>query len=124
MKKRTVRISYFVFLTISLSCLIGMIPSAYAHGMGHGPAQKFSRGFFNLVASPFQLPKEIIQATASHSKIAYLAPLYGMTLGLGKGVYSMAWQFTSGLADLFTFSTPLGKNWGPVIPPPTLFPEE
>ncbi len=96
-------------------------PTAYA-AMGKGPVQKLGRGLVHLIASPFQLPKEIIQTTGEAETI-WLAPWKGMSEGVGRGLYQMGRQGLSGLVDIFTFWTPAGLDWGPIFEPVSLFPE-
>lgn len=96
-------------------------PTAHA-AMGKGPIQKLARGFVHLIASPFQLPKEVIQTTGE-AETVWLAPWKGMSEGIGKGLYQMGRQVLSGFADIFTFWTPAGRDWDPVFEPASLFPE-
>ena len=87
-----------------------------------GPIFKLGRGFTYLLASPFQIPKEIIQTTGE-SDVVWIAPLKGMTEGLGSGIYNMLRQGMSGMFDILTFFTPAGRDWQPLFEPTSLIPE-
>lgn len=87
-----------------------------------GPAQKMARGWVYIIASPFQVPKEIIQ-TASQAEPAWLAPWEGMTTGLGRGGYHLGRQLVAGLVDIFTFKSPAGRDWEPLFKAESFFPE-
>ena len=95
--------------------------AAYAE-TGKGPIQKLSRGVVHLLASPFQLPKEIIQTTGE-AETVWLAPWKGFAEGGGRGLYQMGRQGISGLVDIVTFWSPLDRDWGPIFEPVSLFPE-
>jgi hypothetical protein len=97
-------------------------PAYAGPDFGKGPGQKFLRGLFYLAASPFQVPKEIIQ-TAAETKPHYFAPFRGMTAGVGSGAYQMGRQIVAGFADLFTFWSPRGRDWQPIYEPASLLPE-
>ena len=98
---------FFVFTTLS--------PKAHA-GMGakRNPIYKLARGITYIVASPFQIPKEIIQ-TAAGEDTTWIAPLKGMTAGVGSGLYSAIRQDFAGLWDIITFWTPAGRDWKPLF---------
>ena len=104
----------FLFLSV-LCTLVSVlfISLAYA-ALDKGPAQKFGRGLTYIVASGFQIPKEIIQ-TAGEAEPTWLAPWNGMTIGLGSGLYHAGRQLISGFWDLFTFWTPAGRDWAPLF---------
>lgn len=108
----------FVFLLALIS------PSASAAPFkGRGPAQKFGRGIFHITTAIFQLPKEIIQKTADAGEPAAMAPLEGFFVGMGSGIYLGIRQLVSGFTDVFTFYTPMERDWGPIYEPATMFPE-
>lgn len=115
---RTPKWCSIVFGLFVLSCFIHNAHAAEVKG----PAQKLGRGFVHVLASPFQIPKQIIQ-TASETEPFYLGPWSGVTLGTGKGLYDTGRQLVSGLYDIFTFPTPVGKNWAPLFESSSLFPE-
>ena len=108
-KKASFFLATFVFL------LVFSHPQAYAgSGMGRGPIQKFTRGIVYIVASPFQLPKSMIQVAAETDPV-YFAPLRGLSVGLGTGLYEGVRQLIAGCWDIFTFWTPAGRKWGPLF---------
>ncbi|OGW85255.1 MAG: hypothetical protein A3C35_04815 [Omnitrophica bacterium RIFCSPHIGHO2_02_FULL_46_11] len=111
-------------LLVSLLCLLSSVfyPSQAHADFGKGPIQKFGRGFFYIFASPFQIPKGMIQ-TAQDAEPVYLAPVKGTIAGGGIGVYEFTRQLIAGFWDVFTFATPAGRDWGPLYEPSTLFPE-
>ncbi len=90
--------------------------------LGKGPAQKLARGVVYIVASPFQLPKEIIQ-TAAEADPVWLAPWKGFAQGGGAGLYQMGRQGIAGFWDLFTFWTPAERDWEPLYETSSLVPE-
>ncbi|MBI4372586.1 MAG: hypothetical protein HY585_02515, partial [Candidatus Omnitrophica bacterium] len=75
-----------------------------------------------IVASPFQLPKEIIQ-TAAEADPVWLAPWKGFAQGGGAGLYQMGRQGIAGFWDLFTFWTPAERDWEPLYETSSLVPE-
>ena len=107
-----------LFFTLCL-----LLASKNAFAVSSGPVQKLARGFAHVIAFPFQLPKEIIQKTSDSDAPIYLVPVQGVFEGFGSGVYLGIRQLISGLTDIFTFWTPLGRNWGPIYDPATLFPQ-
>lgn len=110
-----------LLVVIFLFFLTGFNSQAYATA-GKGPAQKFARGLTHILTAFFHIPKEIIQTTAETEPV-YLAPWRGFAVGMGNGIYLFGRQLVSGFNDIFTFWTPLGRDWGPLFDPPTLFPE-
>ena len=96
--------------------------SANAYAMSFGPVTKLGRGIVRMVASPFQLFKEVIETTGE-SEPVWIAPWRGFVVGAGNGLYEMSFQAVAGLADILTFWTPAGKNWGPVIESASFFPQ-
>ncbi len=101
--------------------LLNFNQTAYA-AMGKGPVQKLARGLTHFIASPFQLPKEVIETTGEAETI-WLAPWKGMSEGIGKGFYQWGRQGISGLVDIFTFWTPAGRDWDPIFESASLFPK-
>ena len=97
-------------------------PALVTKTVTKGPAHKFGRGLVSIVTSPFQVPKEIIE-TASQADRAWLAPMEGMTLGLGKGIYNFSRRFAAGWLDLFTFGSPAERDWGPPFKVAPVLPE-
>lgn len=119
MSKRNMRIA----AAAGILLLAGFTGNAHAAWINEkGPAQKFTRGFVYLVASPFQVPKEILQ-TAAQAEPAWMAPWEGMTIGLGKGGYNFGRQVAAGLFDMCTFRSPAERNWEPLFKSEILFPE-
>ena len=114
--KRALLFFIFVFITSSLSN-----QTVYA-ATGKGPIQKLARGAVHLVACPFQIPKEVIETTGE-AETVWLAPWKGMSEGIGRGLYQAGRQGISGLVDIFTFWTPLDRDWGPTFESGSLFPE-
>ncbi|MBI1977691.1 MAG: hypothetical protein HYS55_02950 [Candidatus Omnitrophica bacterium] len=106
-------------LLLSVFSLLFAMP-AYA-GAHKGPVYKFARGITYIVASPFQLPKEIIQV-ASEEESPWIAPWKGMSQGAGSGLYQMGRQGIAGIWDLFTFWTPADRDWKSLFDT-SLFPE-
>lgn len=113
--------AFFVLALSFLFVFSHFTPTAYA-ATDKGPVQKLGRGLVHLIASPFQLPKEIIETTGE-AETVWLAPWKGMSEGAGKGLYQWGRQGLSGLVDIFTFWTPAGRDWGPIFEPVSLFPE-
>ena len=111
------------FIVVALMLVIfGFQPRTYAMEVGKGPIQKLGRGVIYVVATPFQLPKEIIQ-TAAEAEPVWLAPWKGFAEGAGTGLYAAGRQGIAGIWDIFTFWTPAGRNWGPLFDSNSLFPE-
>ena len=119
MKTGTLVLVLAVFFTF---CFILTPRSAFAAPF-KGPVKKLVRGFVHIVASPFQLPKEIVQKTSDSTAPAYLVPIQGFFEGVGSGFYLGIRQMVSGFADIFTFWTPLGRDWGPIYEPASLVPQ-
>lgn len=115
--------SALVFLFVFSFSFIAM-PPAFAFSF-KSPVQKLSRGVTHMVASPFQLPKEIIQRTsnAGNARPAYSAPAEGFFVGAFTGLYYGYRQLTSGVVDVLTFYAPMDRNWGPIAEPAAMFPE-
>ena len=67
-----------------------------------------------IVVSPFQILKEVIQVTADE-EVTWIAPLKGMTAGIGSGAYYMIRQWLVGGWDVVTFWTPAGNDWQPLL---------
>lgn len=110
-------------LLFSVLCTLFSVLSvqqAYADTQ-KGPVYKFARGITYIVASPFQLPKEIIQV-ASEEESPWIAPWKGMSQGAGSGLYQMGRQGIAGIWDLFTFWTPADRDWKSLFDT-SLFPE-
>jgi len=120
LRKRTIH----KVLLLSVFCFLfsGFSQSQAYADIGKGPAQKLARGFFYIVASPFQLPKEVIQKAAEADHI-YLAAWKGFAEGGGSGAYQAGRQIMAGLWDILTFWTPVGRNWDPLFERASLFPE-
>ncbi|MBI4357849.1 MAG: hypothetical protein HY584_00995 [Candidatus Omnitrophica bacterium] len=97
-------------------------PQAHATEWKKGPVQKLARGFTYVIASPFQIPKEVIQ-TAGEAEPVWLAPWKGIAAGGGSGLYHMGRQGLSGLWDILTFGTPAGRDWDPLFEPASFVPE-
>ncbi|GEM_PF-4710027 len=114
-------VKFLVLALLFSLTLMNFDHAAYAD-LGKGPIQKLSRGLVHVLASPFQLPKEVIQTTGEGETV-WLAPIKGMSEGVGKGLYEMVCQAFSGLIDIFTFWTPAGRDWAPVFEPPSMFPQ-
>ena len=112
----------FVLAAFFTFCFILTPQSAFAMP-SKGPVQKLARGFVHIAASPFQLPKEIVQKTGDSTAPIYLVPIQGFFEGFGSGVYLGIRQVVSGFTDIFTFWTPLGRDWGPIYDPATLVPQ-
>ena len=112
----------FVLAAFFTFCFILTPQSAFAMP-SKGPVQKLVRGFVHIVASPFQLPKEIVQKTGDSTAPIYLVPVQGFFEGFGSGIYQWIRQFVSGCTDIFTFWTPLGRDWGSIYDPATLVPQ-
>ena len=112
----------FSFFSIFFLLFFTFCQSSVHADMGKGPAQKFARGLAYIVASPFQLPKEIIQ-TAGEADPVWLAPWKGFAQGAGAGLYQMGRQGIAGFWDVLTFWTPAGREWGPLFEPSSLFPQ-
>ncbi|MBI4367983.1 MAG: hypothetical protein HY588_01170, partial [Candidatus Omnitrophica bacterium] len=111
MQTKLVKSSLVVLALMLVVC--GFQLQAYAMEVGRGPIQKLGRGIIYLVASPFQIPKEIIQKAAEADPI-YLAAWKGFAEGTGSGLYQAGRQGVAGFWDLFTFYTPAGRDWGPL----------
>ena len=112
------------FILLSVFCFLSSVfchPHAYAD-IGKGPVQKLGRGIFYIVASPFQIPKEIIQKAADADPV-YLVALKGGFEGFGSGLYQTGRQMIAGFWDIFTFPTPAGRNWAPLFESSSLVPE-
>jgi putative exosortase-associated protein (TIGR04073 family) len=108
-----------VFFTF---CFTSLTPTAHA-SLLKGPVHKLGRGIVHIATAILQLPKEVIQKTADASEPAYLAPVEGFFVGMGSGVHLGIRQLVSGFADIFTFYTPLDRDWGPIYEPATFLPE-
>ena len=119
-KKQAVRKVLIFFVFCFLSSVLCQ-SRAYAN-IGKGPVQKLGRGIFYIVASPFQIPKEVIQK-ASEADPVYLVALKGGFEGVGSGIYQTGRQIVAGFWDIFTFWTPAGRNWGPLFEASSLVPE-
>ena len=115
-------VSIFV-LVLFLVFSVTLLPQKAYATASKGPVQKLARGIAQIFASPFQLPKEIIQKTSDSNAPIYLVPVQGFFEGLGSGIYLGIRQMVSGFTDMFTFWTPLGRDWGPIYDPATLVPE-
>ncbi len=89
---------------------------------GRNPVQKLARGIFYIASSCFLVPKNIIQAGAEADPF-YMASLKGPLVGGGQGVYEMLRQAGAGLFDVLTFPVPAGRDWEPLFPRESLFPE-
>lgn len=111
----------FLTLFVLLWLITCISPQAYAD-IGKGPVQKLGRGIFYIIASPFQIPKEVIQKAAEADPV-YLAAWKGVAEGGGSGFYKAGRQMIAGFWDIFTFATPAGRDWGPLFEPSSLFPE-
>ena len=111
-----------IFVFIFFLLFLNFNSTACAADFGKGPVQKLARGLVHLVACPFQLPKEIIETTGE-AETVWIAPWKGMSEGVGRGLYQMGRQGLSGLADIFTFWTPAGRDWEPIFESVSLFPE-
>ena len=115
-------LSSFILLS-ALYLLSSVLYQSQAHAdIGKGPVQKLGRGIFYIVASPFQIPKEMIQK-ASEADQVYLVALKGVFEGAGSGVYQVSRQVMAGVWDILTFWTPAGRNWAPLFESTSLFPE-
>ena len=114
--------SVFILVAVFTFCFILTPQSAFAIPF-KGPARKFARGIAHIATSPFQLPKEIVQKTSDSTAPAYLVPIQGFFEGVGSGFYLGIRQMVSGFADIFTFWTPLGRNWGPIYESASLVPQ-
>ncbi len=112
------------FILTSVFCVLSssFYPTQAYADIGKGPVQKLGRGIFYVVASPFQIPKEIIQKAAEADRV-YLVALKGVTEGVGSGVFQMGRQVMAGGWDILTFWTPAGRKWGPLFESNSLFPE-
>ena len=115
------RTNFFLMVLAFLFIMVSPHPNACAD-IGKGPVQKLGRGIFYIVASPFQIPKEVIQK-ASEADQVYLAAWKGAAEGSGSGLYQAGRQWLAGFWDIFTFWTPAGRNWGPLFEPSSLVPE-
>ena len=115
-------LGYFLFISVFFLLFSTFFQSEAQASIGKGPVQKLARGIVYLVASPFQLPKEVIQI-AAQSEHFYLAPFKGVTAGAGSGLYNTGRQVIAGFWDIFTFWTPAGRDWGPLYESVSLFPE-
>lgn len=113
---------FFIFAFVFTFTFLGIHQTAFAADFGKGPVQKLARGVVHLIASPFQIPKEIIETTGE-AETVWLATWKGMSEGVGNGLYQTGRQGISGLVDIFTFWTPAGRDWGPVFESTSLFPE-
>ena len=111
----------FAFVILIALFLFSAQSTAYA-ALSKGPIRKLGRGVTHVIASPFQIPKEVIETTGEGETI-WLAPWKGMTEGIGAGLYQFSRQVISGLADIITFWTPAGMDWDPIVEPTTLFPQ-
>lgn len=109
-----------LWVVFFLLFMAGLSTPVYAT-VEKGPVQKLARGFTHVLTAIFQVPKEIIQTTAEAEPV-YLAPWKGFTVGSGTGLYLFGRQLVSGFNDIFTFWTPLGRDWAPLFEPSTLFP--
>ena len=109
-------------IVVALLCLMTCVSPQARADIGKGPVQKLGRGIFYIIASPFQLPKEIIQKAADADPV-YLVAWKGMAEGTGSGLYQAGRQAIAGFWDMFTFCTPAGRNWGPLFESSSLFPE-
>lgn len=116
------KVVFYCSLFIFFAMFLGSNQSASA-AMDKGPVQKLARGVVHLAASPFQIPKEVIETTGETHSDIWIAPFRGMTEGIGVGIYQMGRQGMSGLVDIVTFWTPAGHDWDPVFESTSLFPE-
>lgn len=108
-------------VVFSIAFLSTFQPQSYA-AMSKGPILKLGRGVAYVVASPFQLPKGVIDATAE-SETVWIAPIRGMSAGAGNGLFHVFRQFSAGMFDIFTFWTPAGRDWEPLFEAKSLLPE-
>lgn len=84
------------------------VPAGQSYGSKIG--NKALRGFTNIVLSPMEIPKNIIDISNISN------PFYGLTGGLFKGlVYSLG-RISAGLIDLIFFPLPTKPNIDPIYP--------
>jgi hypothetical protein len=110
--------TYWLVVLAVLAAMVGVAPQGHAAADVEGSAQKLGRGFAHVIASPFYLPKNIIQ-TAVDTEPHWMAPWQAMTQGLGQGIFLMGRQAVSGFRDVFTFWDP----GPPMYDPESLIPE-
>ncbi len=102
MKKIFLR--FFILFIIVVSSFEG---ASYASMEYLG--QKLKRGATNILVSPAEIAKSMINETANAS-MDYGAPLYGFFYGIPKGVGYGAARLASGALDLVTFPLNIPKN--------------
>ena len=76
---------------------------------------KFCRGIFNMLTSPLEIPIAIYKTSVEKNPIVGL--LYGLPLGIGKGIIRLG----MGAVELTTFSSP---PYGPMLESENLFKKE
>lgn len=106
--KKTILVGMLMFLTGSLvfsgTSFAGEETSGdYLHGIG----TKFSRGVWNIVASPAEIPCGIRTDMAAHHKL-------GMLSGFGNGVVYFGRRLLVGVTEVMTFIIPMGATLPPV----------
>lgn len=109
-------------LFLSLALLSVFLQSTPCFAAAKGPIHKLGRGIVHTLFFPFQLPKGIIEVAAETEPPA-LAPIAGITAGVGQGIYGGIKQLISGIVDVLTFPLPLGRNWEPIFDSVSLFPD-
>lgn len=96
MTKSTLSILFASLLMLASSNLFAEEQRGYGEKVGY----KALNGLANIVTSPLEIPKNIINTT-NQSNVAY-----GFVGGLAKGILNTAGRIASGVADLVTFPLP------------------
>lgn len=100
-------------IIVSLLCLISGKISVYAEEKEYMPIDKLSRGLYNLLTFPLEIPVSVYKTSVEKNPLIGLT--YGFPLGVGRGIIRM---FVS-LVDITTFPIP---PYEPFFKPDILFP--
>ena len=84
------------------------VPKGQTYGSKIG--NKALRGFTNLLLSPMEIPKNVINTTNESN------PFYGIIGGIFKGLMHTAGRMSSGLIDVVFFPLPTKPNTDPIYP--------
>lgn len=104
-----------IFLIFLLSISHSAILNAAEIEKEYSASGKFTRGIFNIITFPFELPVTIYKTSTEQNILAGL--LYGIPAGLGRGAIRMC----AGLVEFTTFPFP---PYEPIIEPEFLFIEK
>ncbi len=102
-----------IFLIIASFINCGMLSyTAEGNESEYTGQDKFSRGIFNVLTWPFELPITIYEYSVEENPL--VGVLYGVPVGIGRAVVRMV----TGLVELITFAQP---PYGPMVEPEYLF---